>query len=656
MRLRQKNYFHSTISETDSSSNLKYDHIANDPRMKSRQKQASADLFDSIDDALYSFDVKNNCFIRMSAGCETLTGYAPAEFFRDPELLGMIVHYDDIPEFFSGMKALRRGEKINARYRLIRRDGQVVWVKNRCVPVIDHHSQLIRIDGIITDITEETEREEKLSQNKIWMEESEKKYRNLFENNPMPMWLLEMETMRFLDVNAAAIRHYGYSREEFLLMTAADIRKDHEKGKFMEFCRSKIPGLNNSGVWKHLKKDGTEIDVEISVDLIEQEGKRVRLILANDITERKKSEELLKKSEASLRTIFDNTRISYVLLDCEFKIVSCNQSAIGGFKTAFDLTLKQGNELVDYLPADRRVRVRASFGNALRGEKISYEACLPWLDGSAHWYQINIFPVLDGLKKVFGLIVTFEDITNRKNTELEKEKMTSDIIQRNQDLEQFAYIISHNLRSPVANIIGLSNMLQFVPDMSGQDFRKCMDGLTLSVKKLDHVIIDLNHILRVRSEVNEKKETVRFSGLTKDIKASISSLIEKENVTIRTDFFEANELFTIKSYLNSIFYNLILNSIKYRNPERDVIIAVKSRREKGKLYISFKDNGLGIDLKANGNKIFGLYKKFHNHVEGKGMGLYMVKTQTELLGGKISVKSEVNKGTEFLLEFEADMI
>jgi signal transduction histidine kinase len=341
-----------------------------------------------------------------------------------------------------------------------------------------------------------------------------------------------------------------------------------------------------------------------------------------------------------------------VLLDDEFRIVSCNQSASSGFKTAFNLTLQEGNLLVDYLPADRRVRVQASFGNAFRGEKISYETCLPWLDGSAHWYQINIFPVLDDLKNVFGLIVTFEDITNRKSTELEKEKMTSDIIQRNQDLEQFAYIISHNLRSPVANIIGLSNMLQFVPDMSGHDFKKCMDGLTLSVNKLDHVIIDLNHILQVRSEVNGRKEPVIFSSLTKDIKASISSLIEKEGVTIRTDFFEANELFSIKSYLNSIFYNLIINSIKYRNPERDLIIAVKSRKEEGKIYISFKDNGLGIDLKANGSKIFGLYKKFHNHVEGKGMGLYMVKTQTELLGGKISVKSEVNRGTEFVLEFE----
>jgi len=192
--------------------------------------------------------------------------------------------------------------------------------------------------------------------------------------------------------------------------------------------------------------------------------------------------------------------------------------------------------------------------------------------------------------------------------------------------------------------------------MKEQDFKKCMDGLILSVKKLDRVIIDLNHILQVRREVNEKKETVKFSRLTKDIMASISNLIEKENISIRANFIEINEFFTIKSYLNSIFYNLILNSIKYRNPQNEAVIEVSSRKENGKLYISFKDNGLGIDLEANGSRIFGLYKRFHNHVEGKGMGLYMVKTQTELLGGKISVKSEVNQGTEFLLEFDTEAL
>ena len=314
----------------------------------------------------------------------------------------------------------------------------------------------------------------------------------------------------------------------------------------------------------------------------------------------------------------------------------------------------EGRCLIDDLPADRKKIFMAKYPAVLKGEKLKYETSVMQPDGIFAWYSMNVFPVSDENQEIFGMIIATENITDRKNTELEKEKMTSDMIQRNKDLEQFAYIISHNLRSPVANIIGLSSMLQTIPNMNKNDFNKCMDGLTQSVKKLDTVIIDLNHILQVRREVNEKKELVRFSGLTKDIKTSINHMIEKDNVTIKTNFIEVNQFFTIKSYLNSIFFNLILNAIKYRDPSRDSVIEIESKMVGEKLQIRFKDNGLGIDLKANESKIFGLYKKFHNHVEGKGMGLYMVKTQAELLGGKITVASEVGRGTEFLLEFSKD--
>jgi signal transduction histidine kinase len=149
---------------------------------------------------------------------------------------------------------------------------------------------------------------------------------------------------------------------------------------------------------------------------------------------------------------------------------------------------------------------------------------------------------------------------------------------------------------------------------------------------------------------------VRFSDLVEDIKMSIHSLMEKEKVIIRTDFAEVENFFTLKSYLNSIFFNLISNSIKYRSKDFAPVIEIESKIVKEKVLIKFSDNGLGIDVANNGSKIFGLYKKFHNHVDGKGMGLYMVKTQTEILGGKISVASEVNKGTEFMLEFDLQMM
>jgi signal transduction histidine kinase len=233
----------------------------------------------------------------------------------------------------------------------------------------------------------------------------------------------------------------------------------------------------------------------------------------------------------------------------------------------------------------------------------------------------------------------------------ERSKMVNELMLRNIDLEQFAYIISHNLRTPVANIIGASSALDDA-DLSTDDKEMLIGGIRVSVMRLDDVVRDLNHILQVKGDINETKEIVIFSDLVDNIKLSIQHLIDKYDVDIKYDFSHANEFFTLKPYLYSIFYNLISNSIKYRRSDVPCIIEIKSSLVKNRLQIIFSDNGIGIDLKKNGGDIFGLYKRFHRNIEGKGMGLFMVKTQVETLGGKITVKSTENKGTEFKIEFE----
>jgi len=177
-------------------------------------------------------------------------------------------------------------------------------------------------------------------------------------------------------------------------------------------------------------------------------------------------------------------------------------------------------------------------------------------------------------------------------------------------------------------------------------------GIDNSILKLDDVVKDLNYILQSKGEVNEAKEIIYFSQLVEDIKASIVNLIDKYGVHIEYDFIAANELATIKPYLYSIFYNLISNSIKYRRQQVGCVINIKSSLVKNRLVLTFADNGRGIDLEKNGGQVFGLYKRFHPDIEGKGMGLYMVKTQVEILGGKIHIKSAENEGTEISIEFE----
>lgn len=482
---------------------------------------------------------------------------------------------------------------------------------------------------------------------------NEKKFRTLIENIADAILLVDAKgVITYQSHSAERISGFpqaealGRSIFEFTHPADMALRTRHFKQVLLS------PGLSLPTLYSIRRKGGDFIQVEGAItNFLHDTHVNAIVISYSDITERKLAEDKLKKSEANLRTIFDNTAISYVLADRQYQVLSFNSSAFFTYIKEFKVELKEGDNLLDYLPESRKKKSIERFEKVLRGEKVNYELHFIQPEGNLTWYNVNMFAVRDDTDTLLGFIISSENITDRKRIELERSKMLSDIVQHNKDLEQFAYIISHNLRSPVANILGISALLESSPDMDKESFEKCMSGLTLSVKKLDEVIVDLNYILQTRREINEKKEMVSFSELVSDIKTSISGIIEKENITISTHF-GVDRFFTLKSYLYSIFFNLIYNSIKYRNPSVPTVIDVQSRRINNKIVLEFRDNGLGIDLNAHGKTIFGLYKKFHKHIEGKGMGLYMVKTQVEILGGKISIASEVNKGTTFIIEFE----
>lgn len=205
------------------------------------------------------------------------------------------------------------------------------------------------------------------------------------------------------------------------------------------------------------------------------------------------------------------------------------------------------------------------------------------------------------------------------------------------------------MRAPLANILGVSSML-INDELDTIESKEFINGLSISALALDNVLQDLNTILQVKRDINDKKEPIYFSNLVNDISYSIANLVEKNQVKIIQDFSSAKKIFSIRDYLYGIFYNLIINSIKYRQLSVNPVIEISSEIKMGKIVLTFKDNGLGIDLKSNSNRVFGLYNRFHWHVEGKGMGLFMTKSQVFDLGGTKSIKSEPLKGTLITIE------
>jgi len=304
------------------------------------------------------------------------------------------------------------------------------------------------------------------------------------------------------------------------------------------------------------------------------------------------------------------------------------------------------------LHPDDRQRVNEEIQMAVTNKKrYDTEFRIIWSDASIHTIKATGIIEKDDEGNPTHMIGANWDVTEVKLAEIERIKMVSDLLLRNMELEQFAYIVSHNLRAPVANIIGASNVLNY-PGLDENDKEILNRGINDSCTRLDNVVKDLNQILDIRGDTNEIKKIIRFSELVEDIKASVKNLIEKENIEIKYNFSAIDEFFTLKPYLYSVFYNLISNSVKYRRQLVPTVIEIKSSMAKNKIELLFTDNGMGIDLEKSGELVFGLYRRFHTNIEGKGMGLFMVKTQVEILGGKISIKSAENKGTEFKIEFE----
>ena len=234
-----------------------------------------------------------------------------------------------------------------------------------------------------------------------------------------------------------------------------------------------------------------------------------------------------------------------------------------------------------------------------------------------------------------------------RENELKYKLLSKELQTKNQDLRQFTYILSHNLRSHIAKIQGLVFLLN-KRNNDKEENQSFLQIITEEVAGLDEVIKDLNQILSIQNTLNEAIEFIDFHTLLKQIKKVLSNEIKESGVLITTDFSAYSGVITIKSYFYSIIYNLLSNAIKYRSTNRQSTIHFKTTSDKLFVCLSVKDNGMGIDLEKNKEKVFSLYKRFHgNKIPGKGMGLNLVKVQAESLGGRVELESKVNQGSEF---------
>ena len=245
-------------------------------------------------------------------------------------------------------------------------------------------------------------------------------------------------------------------------------------------------------------------------------------------------------------------------------------------------------------------------------------------------------------KNISDLNRSLELIVAEKTLEL--RTTNEELVKHNNELLQFSYTVSHNLRGPVARLLGLSDLARV--EESLEQARKWVDLMSKTASDLDTIIKDLNKVLDLRNEPDQYLEMV---DLANEWQQSISLL--QDSLTgheeIVANFNALPQIITVRAMLQSTLYNLLSNAIKFRSPERNLRVVATSRAVDGKAVIEVMDNGLGFDTRLHKEKIFKLYKRFHSHVEGRGIGLYLIKAQIEVLHGSIEVESELNHGSLF---------
>lgn len=237
----------------------------------------------------------------------------------------------------------------------------------------------------------------------------------------------------------------------------------------------------------------------------------------------------------------------------------------------------------------------------------------------------------------------------KRNETLEEEvgKRTHELSEYNRQLEQFAFMSAHNLRGPVARILGLGNLLSISPEKEEGEKKLIVDKIVSTTYELDEVVRDINVILQAQKDLTSVIVPIDIPEEFKKIKDILYREILEVKPSIVEDFSKVSSIKSVRTYFQSIFLNLLSNAVKYRDPDRNLEIKISTDVIQDYVVISCSDNGLGIDLSRLADKLFTLYSRFHFHVNGKGIGLYLVKSHLNSMGGKIEVESKVGVGSTF---------
>lgn len=495
--------------------------------------------------------------------------------------------------------------------------------------------------GFIRDISERKKSEAVII-------EKEERYRILVENAPEALVVVDMETQKFVNVSNSAIELFKTSKEQLLNFGPVDISPEYQPDgtlssvKAMEKINEAIQGGKPSFEWTHCDSFGNLILCEVHLVRLTEGDKILIRGSIQDITERKKIEAALRVSENKYRDIFNNIQDVFFQTSIDGIIIEISPS-INQF-AGFTRENMIGTNILDiyYNPADR---VRLLTELLRDGCLKDYELRAIDKDNQIVYLSVNARLILDVEGKPVYMDGSIRNVTERKIYDFEIENQNKKLKLQNKELEQFTYVISHDLQEPLRTLLSFSSLFQ--EEFKGV-FNESADiylyYIQNSSKRMQELVNGLLDYARIGKE--RELTTINCNEILNETLVDMTFSITENDVKVKVG--DLPVIFGYSIELRLLFQNLISNAIKFRRKDIQSEINIDAFQEERRWIFSVKDNGIGIDDKDQ-EKIFTIFKRLHNRddYEGTGIGLSHCKKIVDLHGGNLWVDSELGRGSVF---------
>jgi len=616
-------------------------------------------IFDSARYAIIS-TAPDGTILTFNREAEHLLGYRAAEvigqstpgLFHDEQevadraaALTRELGIEVAPGFETFVAKARREASDENEWTYIRKDGSRLRVSLSVTSLVDASDSLTGFLGIAYDITTRKEAE-------VALKNSEERYRMLFDLNPLPAWVYDVETLRFLAVNAAAVARYGYSRDEFLALAISDIRPEEDIAVLLDLVAVAPQMIDKPINVRHRRKDGSIIYVEISSHEVGFHNRRARLVLVNDVTSRKHAEDALRESEARFRSLSASSPIGIFQTDVDGWCVYTNtrwQEIVG-----LDGKASLGDGWSRAIYSEDR---EAVFTEWLLVTKAGQEFAREFLIMTPHkelrWVSARARPMYSEEDIIIGYVGTYEDITERKQLEAEIKHARDAAVESARLKSEFLANMSHEIRTPMNAIIGMTGLLLNTPlNAEQRDFAETVRASADALLTIINDILDFSKIEAGKLAL----ETMDF-----DLRATVESAVDLLAEAAQT---KAIELFSLvysdvptalrgdPGRLRQVLANLLSNAVKFTTHGEALVRVTKESEDDRQVIVRFavSDTGIGIDEDAQ-QQLFQAFTQADSSTTrrygGTGLGLAISRQLVDLMDGEIGIQSEKGKGSTF---------